>query len=57
MCGGPSGSETTALISAFHTDFETWAIKMELSIYAELSALRQQMTVSETAVSAIAHTQ
>lgn len=51
--GGSCGFATTALLSAFHADFELWASSMESSLHTELAALRHQVSASETVVSAI----
>lgn len=55
--GGSAGSATTALLSAFRADFESWASKMETSLHVQFNALKQQVSALEATVSALATTQ
>lgn len=55
--GGSAGSATTALLSAFRADFESWASKMEASLHVELQALQHRVSTTENAVSVLATTQ
>lgn len=55
--GGSSRSETMALLSAFQAEFEKWTVKIETSLHKDLHALKQQVSATETAVSALTDTQ